>query len=333
MQRIINDIKSANFKPAYLLFGEEAYLIKQYRDKLKNAVLNGGDGMNVNKFEGKGVSVPQIIDMAETLPFFAEKRIILLENTELFKTGGEQLAEYMANPSDSTCFICVESNVDKRSKLYKALTKIGEAVEFNRLDDATLKRWVLTILKKEQKQITGQTLELFLEKAGNDMENIQKELEKLICYCLDRDVITSEDVEEICIHQIQSQIFEMINAIAAGNQRQALQYYYDLLALREPPMRILVLISRQFNMLLQVKELMRKNSNEKIIGEKVGLAPFIAKKYMSQARAFDIEYLKQALSDCVEAEHGIKSGKMTDQMSVELLIVQYSKKYRKTVEQ
>ena len=97
MQRIAEDIKTGQLKQIYLLYGEEAYLIRQYRDKLKRALLGDGSDMNVNRFEGKGVPVPQIIDMAETLPFFADRRVIILEYTELFKTfgisektGGEQ---------------------------------------------------------------------------------------------------------------------------------------------------------------------------------------------------------------------------------------------------
>ncbi len=329
MRRIAEDIKSGQLKQAYLLYGEESYLIKQYRDKLKDAMLGGGDAMNVNCFEGKGISLPEVIDIAETLPFFAERRVILLENTELFKSGGEQLAEYLDAPSASTGFIFTEASVDKRSRLYKAVARLGTAVEFKRQDAQTLERWILGILKREKKQITRQTLQLFLEKTGDDMENIKKELEKLICYCLERDVITSEDVEEICVHQVQNHIFDMITAIAAGNQERALQLYYDLLSLREPPMRILFLISRQFNLLLQVKELMKKGCPQKMIGEKVGLQGFIAGKYMKQASGFQMEYLKKALEDCVETEHAIKSGKMGDRMSIEILIVNYSQKREK----
>lgn len=119
MQRIAEDIKTGQLKQIYLLYGEEAYLIRQYRDKLKRALLGDGSDMNVNRFEGKGVPVPQIIDMAETLPFFADRRVIILEYTELFKSGGEKLSEYLKKPAESSSFILVEREVDKRSGLYK----------------------------------------------------------------------------------------------------------------------------------------------------------------------------------------------------------------------
>ncbi len=328
MQRIAEDIKTGQLKQIYLLYGEEAYLIRQYRDKLKRALLGDGSDMNVNRFEGKGVPVPQIIDMAETLPFFADRRVIILEYTELFKSGGEKLSEYLKKPAESSSFILVEREVDKRSGLYKTVKKLGYAAEFGRQDAKTLQKWVCGILKKEKKQISPETLQLFLEGTGDDMENIRKELEKLLCYTLDSEVITSKDVEEICVPQIQNHIFDMITAIANGSGEQALKLYYDLLSLREPPMRILALISRQFNLLLQVKELAQKGYPQAMIGEKVGLHGFIAGKYMKQASGFKVPFLKQALEDCAQTEYAFKSGKLGERMSVELLIVKYSSRNR-----
>ena len=125
MQRITEDIKTGQLKQIYLLYGEEAYLVRQYRDRLMEAMLSGGDKMNVNRYEGKGVSVPEIIDMSETLPFFADRRVIILENTELLKSGGEKLAEYLKNPAESSSFIIAEREVDKRSGLFKTIKKYG----------------------------------------------------------------------------------------------------------------------------------------------------------------------------------------------------------------
>lgn len=326
MERILEDIKTGQLKQVYLLYGEETYLIRQYRDRLRDVFLNGGDVMNVNRFEGKNISVPEVIDMAETLPFFADRRVMILENTGLFKSGGEELAAYLESPAESSAFIFAETAVDKRSRLFKMVKKTGYAAEFGRLDEKTLQTWIGGILRQEQKKMSLQTVQLFLEKTGNDMENIRKELEKLICYCLDKEIITSEDVEEICVHQIQNHIFDMITAIAEGNRKRALELYYDLLALREPPMRILFLIARQFNLLLQVKELMKKNYPQSFISEKTGLKNFVAGKYMRQASGFRTAFLKKAVEDCVETDYAIKSGRLTDQLGVELLIVNYSSK-------
>ncbi len=323
MQRLNQDIKTGQLNHIYLLYGEEAYLQKQYRDRLKAAII-GDDTMNYHYYEGKNLSVGEVIDQAETMPFFADKRLIVLENTGLFKSGGEELAEYLKTPAPTVYFLLVEKEVDKRSKLYKAVSAKGCAVEFGIQDENTLKRWILGMMKRENKKISEASLEFLLEMTGTDMENIKKETEKLFSYCLDKEAITQEDIGQICTKRISSHIFDMINAIADRKQKKALELYYELLALKEPPMRILFLITRQFNLLLQVKELAGKGYQGRAIGEKVGLPGFVAGKYVTQASRFQKEELRETVEACVEAEEAVKTGRMNDNMSVELLIVKYS---------
>lgn len=324
MKKLNEEIKTGQLKQIYLLYGEEDYLRKQYRDRLRKALLGDGDAMNYHYFEGKDVSVSEVIDLAETMPFLSERRVIVLENTMLFKHGGESLAQYIASPAETVNIILVEKEIDRRSKLYKAVTANGRAVEFKSQDEDVLKQWILGMIKKENKNITKQDLEYFLEKTGTSMENINKELEKLFCYCIDRDVITKEDIDDICSRQINNQIFDMLNAIAEKRKQDAMNMYYDLLTLKEPPMRILYLLARQFNILMQVKELKRKGYDNKSIGTAVKLPPFIVGKYVTQASRLSMSVIRQALTDCVEAEEAVKTGKMNDVMSVELLLIRYS---------
>lgn len=324
MQQLLADLKNADFKQAYLLYGEEAYLRLQYKNKLKNALVSCDDTMNYHYFEGKGIDPAALIDLAETMPFFADRRVIFIENSGFFKKTSEQLAAYLEQPSPTVCFVFVETEVDKRSKMFKALTKCGRAVEFASQNEATLKKWILVMLKKENKKITEATMDYFLQKTGTDMENISRELEKLFSFTLGRDVITAEDIDAVCIRQVTNQIFDMVEAIGLRNQQKALKLYYDLLSLKEPPMRILFLVGRQFNLLLQVKQLKKKGYDDKKIGEKTGLHGFIVKKYTSQASRFSSEELRSALQAAVEADEAVKTGKMNDVMSVELLIIRYS---------
>lgn len=323
MQRLIQDIKTGQFNHIYLLYGAEAYLRRQYKDKLKNAIV-GDDNMNYHYYEGKDISIGEVIDQAETLPFFAEKRLIILENSGFFKSGGEQLTEYLSSPASTTIFLFVETEVDKRSRLFKTVSSKGCAVEFAIQDENTLKRWILGMVKKENKKISESALDFLLEKTGTDMENIRKETEKLFCYCMNKEAITEADIEEICTKRIGNHIFDMVNAIADKKQKHALELYYELLAQKEPPMRILFLIARQFNLLLQVKELKGKGYQNKAIGEKVGLPGFIAGKYVTQASRFKTKEIREAVEACVAAEEAIKTGRINDNMSVEMLIIQYS---------
>ncbi len=323
MQRLTQDIKSGQFNHIYLLYGAEAYLRKQYRDRLKEAMI-GDDTMNCHYYEGKDISLGEVIDQAETLPFFADRRLIVLENSGLFKSGGEQIAEYLPALPETTFFLFVETEVDKRSRLYKMASSKGCAVEFAVQDESTLKKWILGMVKKENKKISENALQFLLEKTGTDMENIRKETEKLFCYCLDKEAITEADIEEICTKRIGNHIFDMVSAIADKKQKKALELYYELLAQKEPPMRILFLIARQFNLLLQVKELKGKGYSNKTIGEKTGLPGFVAGKYVVQASRFKTQEIRDAVEACVGAEEAIKTGRLNDNMSVEMLIIRYS---------
>ena len=326
MKSLNEDLKSGQLNQVYLLYGEEAYLKKQYRDKLRNAMISPDDNMNYTYYEGKGINVKEVIDLAETLPFFAERRVIVMENTGFFKTSSEELAEYIKELPETTTFIFVEAEIDKRGKLYKAVQKKGRAVELGRQDEGTLLRWIAGSVKRENKLISENTIRHFIAKVGTDMENIQKELEKLFCYTLDQDSITIEDVEAICTTQITNQIFDMVNAVADKKQRQALDYYYDLITLKEPPMRILFLLARQFKLLLEVKELDKKGMARKEIAEKTGLNPFVIGKYQAQAKAFSVKELRMIIEDSVDTEEAIKTGKLSDMLGVELFIMKYSAK-------
>lgn len=324
MKTIDNDIKMGQLKNVYLLYGTEDYLKRQYRDKLKHALVEPDDTMNFSAYEGKDINPKELIDLSETLPFFKEKRMILVENSGFFKNSCDDLAEYMSQVPESTCFVFVEEEVDKRSKLFKAASRAGSAVEFETPKEDMLVRWILGRIQREGKKITQSVMQLFLSKTGSDMENIDKELEKLICYTLDKTEISAADVEAICTGQTENKIFEMIDAISAKNQKKALDLYYDLLALKEAPMRILFLIARQFQKLLLIKSMSAKGYPAVSIAKTAGMPSFAVQKNLRQAGAFKINQLKEAIEDCGQAEEDVKTGRMADQLAVELLIVKYS---------
>lgn len=323
MQIIKEHIKQNQFKQCYLLYGTEEYLKKLYKNKLKTGIIGDEDTMNYTYFEGKSIEIPKIIEVAETLPFFSERRLILIENSGLFKSSND-LADYIRTMPDYCYMIFVESEVDKRNRLYKAVKEVGYISEMNGMDEKDLQLWVTQLLKRSGKKITRDTLMYFLNKSGTDMEGMVQEVEKLICYAMDKEVITVEDIDAVCVTQVSNQIFLMIDAIASRKQRQALDLYYDLLTLREKPMSILFLITRHFNILLQIKELKGQNRNE--VAKKVGVPPFAVQKYMSQADNFTKQGLIENLKDCAEMEAQVKTGFMTDQMTVELLIVKFSQR-------
>ncbi|MBS5196672.1 MAG: DNA polymerase III subunit delta [Clostridiales bacterium] len=324
MKSIQEDIKTGNFKQSYLLFGEEAYLKHQYKEKLLNALNPDGDTMNFSRYEGKGVDVKQLIDLCETMPFFAERRIILLEDTGFFKNKCEELADYMKSLPDYLVLVFSESEVDKRSRMYKAVKSGGRVTEFAKQDEKTLMRWAAGILGKEGRKITQRDMELFLTKTGTDMGNIRMELEKLITYTEGQDIVTAEDIEAVCVTQTTNKIFDMVRAVTEKNQKKALELYYDLLTLKEPPMRILFLLAKQFRQLLLTKKMAGEGASQNEIATRLGVPSFVVRNISACARSYTVEELEYAVEDFVDAEEAVKTGRLGDVLSVELLIVKYS---------
>ena len=167
-------------------------------------------------------------------------------------------------------------------------------------------------------------MEHFLSKTGTDMSNIEKELEKLLCYTMDRSVITGEDIDAVCTTQINNRIFAMVQAVAEQNQKKALDLYYDLLALKEPPMRILFLLSKQFRQMTLAKKMSGEGAAQSEIASRLGVPSFAARNLLTCARAYSTEELEQAEVDFVDSEEAVKTGRLQDVLSVELLIVKYS---------
>ena len=328
MKSLQEDLKTGNFKQAYLLFGEEAYLRQQYKDKLIQALNPDGDTMNFTRYEGKGIDVRELLSLCDTMPFFAERRVGLLEDTGFFKNKCEELADYMKALPDYLYLVFCESEVDKRSRMYKAVKACGSIGEFKQQDEKTLMRWAAGILGKNGRRITQKDVELLLTMTGTDMGNIRMELEKLISYTVGRDVVTAADIQAVCTTQTTNKIFDMVRAVTEKNQKRALDLYYDLLTLREPPMRILFLLAKQYRQLLLAKQFAAAGLAQTEIASKLGVPGFVVRNITTCARAYTISELEQAVKDFVDAEESVKTGRLEDKLSVELLIIKYSSKVK-----
>ena len=302
MQILNQDIKDKTFRRVYLLFGDEPFLVNSYKKRLREAIA-GDDTMNYNYFEGKGPDVKEIISLADTMPFFAERRLVLIDGSGFFKSSApEELVNYIPEIPESTCMVFVENEVDKRNKLYKKVKANGYAAELKKPDADQLMRWAAGILSKDGKKITRQVMEYFMERTGDDMENIRMELEKLITYTMGKDVVTAEDIEEICTTRTENKIFDMVRAVTEKNQRKALDLYNDLLTLREPPMRILFLLSKQFRQMCLAKKMSVEGASQNEIATRLGVPSFAVRNLLTCARAYKIEELEKAEEDFIDAE-------------------------------
>ncbi|MDO4648689.1 MAG: DNA polymerase III subunit delta [Eubacteriales bacterium] len=324
MKVIRDDIRNQTFKSVYLLYGEETYLRRQYRENLYKALVPDGDTLNAARFEGKQADVRQIIDLCETMPFLAERRVIFLDDTGFCKNKCDELADYVKELPDYLCLVLNEEQVDKRNRLYKAIKSVGYVAEFTKLDEKKLMEWAAVMLGKNGRNISRKNAELLISKTGDDMGNLRNEVEKLIMYTEGRNVVTEKDIEEICITQTKNKVFDMVRAVAEQNQKKALMLYDDLLALKEPPMRILFLLSKQFRQMLETKQMAYSGMSEREIASALGVQPFVVRGLSSCAKKFTGEELMNATEDFAEAEEAVKTGRLGDVLSVELLIIKYS---------
>ena len=109
MKTIKEDIKNRKFKRVYLLYGTEEYLKRLYKNKLKEAVLQDSDAMNMAEYAGKGIDEKEVREFADTLPFFADYHLLILENTGWFKTSTD-FADYVPELPDTAVLVFVKTD-------------------------------------------------------------------------------------------------------------------------------------------------------------------------------------------------------------------------------
>ena len=320
MKTLNEDIKSGQFKRCYLLCGEDEFLKQSYRNRLMKAIA-GDDTMNLSLFEEKDIDEDAVIDAADTMPFFAERRLIVIDGSGWFKgTPPERFTDHIESLPDTTCILFRERDIDKRSRLYKKVAKIGYICEMKHPTPGELSRWAAQYLAKSGKKITASTMDYFLICTGNDMENIRNELDKLISYTAERDVVERADVETVTTVAVTNRIFTMVEAITNRRTAEAMQLYEDLLALKEPPMRILFLIAKQFNQLLEVREMSSAGLDRNTMAAELKVPAFVAGKLEAQSKRYDRRVLQQKVRGCLELEEAVKTGSMPERLAVELLI-------------
>ena len=325
MKTLERDLQAKTFQNVYLIYGEEEYLKLHYKQQFIRVIV-GDNTMNLVQYEGKNIDIGELIDNADTAPFFAEHRLIVVENSGFLKGGGDALAEYLKEIPDSTILLFVEQEVDKRSKLFKAVKNAGYVCEIGRQSENELVRWAAKIFEHYGKKITRASLSYLIANVGTDMEILSREIEKLISHTLYREEVTNKDMDAVCTKQLSVRIFDMIDAISIKNQRKTMDCYYELIAEKEPPMRILFMLERQFHLMLQAKDLSAAHMDKSRIAKVMGVQDFIAGKCINQSRNFSVTELKSALAESVKTDEMIKSGMLDENIGVEMLLIKYSAK-------
>ena len=322
MKQLEADIKNGIYKRIYLLCGTESYNRKRYTDALVKVFLPEDDGINLTRYFGKKVDLKEVFDIAETMPFMAEKRVIVLEGSGLFTSPNEQLADYIPKIPETCVMIFSEEKTDGKLKQYKAVEKEGCVATFKNPTEDELRDWVKKKLGREHRPVTEGALDLFIARCGNDMWTVSNEIEKVISYTFGRDGIHVEDIEAVIPAPAEDKIFAMIDAIIAHNKRSALARYGDLVVLRTDPGRVLNLLRDQFRLLLHVKDIGGSTNEIKAAAALLGMRDGRVKMALPAARKSSKISLIQRIEMCAQCEHRIKTGLVDEKVGVESLIIE-----------
>ena len=328
---VFNDIQKGTIATLYLWYGEEAFVKDRALAALSEVLVEPGMGeLNYQALDGEEAGVDQIIEACDTLPFMAERRLVLVRDPYLLTgrkgTQAEQdrMTAYLADLPPSVCLVLymrAGHKPDKRKAVYKAAAKHGSVVEFALLKEEERARWVKRELSARTVKMDTRTLHLFLSRVGEGMQTVSSELDKLMQYAGEGGTITDEMVERITVPTTEERVFGMLDAVGRRELSKAMVSLDHLLAAGDEPLMIVTMLARQFRLMLLAKALKRRGVHPSRAAGEMGVAPWLANKYASQAARFDADALQKGMETCVELNHGYKNGLKARRESLEALIV------------
>lgn len=320
---VINQhIKTGEFAKIYLLYGEERYLVNQYRDKLLSALTDKDDNLNFMKFSGNGVDTSELLAFCNEMPFFADRRVVLVENSGLFKSSNEDFAKKLVEIEDTSVAIFVEMDVDTRYKLFKAVDKNGEALDFATPDEKMMVTWVKSLFRADGVATTDTAIYKIIEAANMDMNCIKNEVDKMISYAGDTKQVSEHDVDLLCSQDAESKVYQMIDFIIAKQKEKACSMYHDLLENKESAIMINSCIMRQFNKLLLVKMALSDGAQDASLAKIAGCPVWAVKNYKAQCRGYSMAQLKDIVENCQDMDYKLKTGQVMDNAAMEVMIVE-----------
>lgn len=321
MSIINKHIESGEFSNIYLFTGDQRYIIEQYVKKLSDALTDTSENsMNYMKLNKDGIKYTEIADFALDMPFFADRKVVEVWNSDFFKKGNEGMESILHELPETTVLIFVEENIDERIKIFSTVKKLGTVVNMSTPSEKTLLVWIKGLFTKEGYRIDDAACYALLAAVGTDMNRLMTEIDKLKSYCIEQMYVSAADVDRLCVSMLEGKIFDMMDALSRGDKKNTIRLYDDLLALKEPPMRILALITRQFNGLLNTRIVMDESGDSGKIAKLAKIQPFLVKKYKAQCEHYTTEQLMDKLVLCQQCEMDIKTGRVRDTRAIELLV-------------
>jgi DNA polymerase-3 subunit delta len=243
------------------------------------------------------------------------------------RTGFEKaLAEYIPALPDSTVLVVlVDEVLDASNPLLKAAQVHGTVIQSTLPKGAALEGWISKRAKGLGVTIQPEAATMLANFIGNELRLLANELDKLATYVGERAVITPDDVHKLSAQVQEARIFDLTDALAQRNHKQALDILHDLLADGEAPLKLISTITSQVRSLLLVKELSQRGMRMAQIASTLGLAPFVAEKALRQVGKFSFSQLEDAYRQLLATDAALKRSRMTPEMALDLLIVNFGR--------
>jgi len=328
LNNVLKDLKDGNIFPVYLVTGDNDFLKDGLVENFKKFLLQGDNGdFNYQKYD-KVESLKGLIDTANSIPFFSEKRLLVVKDEGIFKPSVfsdneyKSFIEYLGNPNPTTCLMFIAgSSVDKRGKLYKRLSESGKVLDCATPKGIHLLKWIDKEFASYDKKPDNGLVNFLASVAKGDLYFLTNEIKKICLYVDSKQTLKLNDVEEILAKTLDTGIFQMIDYLAERELDKVLKGLNDLLELGESPILINYMLARHYRQLLQYLVYSRKGYSEKDLGQKVGVPPFVLGKIGKQARGFDIDKLKAILNVLYDLDLKLKTTSSDNKRMLELTII------------
>jgi DNA polymerase-3 subunit delta len=314
----------------YLLLGEEDLRAAEaLHALLQEVVPEDQRALNLDAVDAGGVPIQDVITRCETLPFLGARRAVVLNirNPETWRAADQDaLADYLSQGPPPSVLIVVAPRLDQRRRLTQVLQRTAQVIRCDPLEPEAIPAWLAARAREAGKTLAPDAAALLVEQAGSGLRALGLEVAKLAAYAGERDTITADDVREAASEvAAQATIFEVMDAVGHRRADRAFGLLDALVALGEPPLRILYMLEDQVRMLARVQELVDRGvRNRADVQRALGSRAWRYRDFQKQVQAFGRVDVEALLGMLLDADSAIKTGQMPPRLALETLIVRMS---------
>jgi DNA polymerase-3 subunit delta len=303
-------IRNQNVPSILLLYGPEPYLLNRSLQQILDALVpEEARDFNLQTFHALEASPEAIIDNARTFPVFAQRRAVVVRDVDKFKAADfDAFLSYVNEPVPETCLILVAEKIDRRKKFFQSIQKNGELVEFKQLYDNQIPAFVKEQVVAAGFRMTEAAMAEFSRRSGTNLQEIVGELEKLLQYVGDSQVVDVDDVKAIVSNTRVDSVFDMTNALGQRKAGDAVTLLRRLFDDSIAPLMILSMLARHFRQLWMCRELLDNGTGRADISRRIGVNPYFVDGIMAQCRLFDRPQYKSAFERFLATDLALKSG-------------------------